>query len=132
MKLLLDSHVLLWWWCCPALLSSKVQALLRAPEQPVVVSAASLWELSLAVEEGKLPELTPVIWELPQLVLDEGFALLAINAQHSLLAGRWHVHSKHPQPNAVDRLILAQAQSEGLSLVSIDLALRGQGVAVIW
>jgi len=60
MKLLLDSHVLLWWWCCPGLLSSKVQALLQAPDQPVVVSAASLWELSLAVEEGKLPELAPV------------------------------------------------------------------------
>ena len=90
MRLLLDSHVLLWWWCCPALLSSKVQALLRAPDQMVAVSAASLWELSLAVEEGKLPELAPVIWELPQLVLDEGFALLAINAQHSLLAGHWH------------------------------------------
>jgi PIN domain nuclease of toxin-antitoxin system len=132
MRLLLDSHVLLWWWCCPALLSSKVQALLQAPDQPVVVSAASLWELSLAVEEGELPELTPVIWELPQLVLDEGFALLAINAQHSLLAGRWHTCGKHPQPDAVDRLLLAQAQSEGLSLISTDLALRGQGVPVIW
>ncbi|MFZ9946138.1 MAG: type II toxin-antitoxin system VapC family toxin [Vulcanococcus sp.] len=132
MRLLLDSHVLLWWWCCPALLSSKVRAVLQAPDQPVVVSAASLWELSLAVEEGKLPELAPVIWELPQLVLDEGFALLAINAQHSLLAGHWHTRGKHPQPDAVDRLLLAQAQSEGLSLVSSDLALRGHGVPVIW
>ena len=132
MKLLLDSHVLLWWWCCPALLSTKVQALLTAPDQPVVVSAASLWELSAAVEEGELPELAPVVWELPQLVLDEGFALLAINAQHSLLAGQWHVRSKRPQPDAVDRFLLAQAQSEGLGLVSCDLALRGHGVSVIW
>jgi PIN domain nuclease of toxin-antitoxin system len=132
MKLLLDSHVLLWWWCCPALLSSKVQALLQAPDQPVMVSAASLWELSLAVEEGKLPELAPVIWELPQLVLDEGFELLAINAQHSLLAGQWHARGKHPQPDGVDRCLLAQAQSEGLNLVSSDLALRGHGVPVVW
>ena len=132
MKLLLDSHVLLWWWCCPALLSSKVQALLQAPDQPVVVSAASLWELSLTVEEGKLPELASVIWELPQLVLEEGFALLAINAQHSLLAGQWHARSKRPQPDAVDRFLLAQAQSEDLSLVSCDLALRGHGVPVVW
>jgi PIN domain nuclease of toxin-antitoxin system len=132
MKLLLDSHVLLWWWCCPALLSSKVQALLQAPDQPVVVSAATLWELSRAVENGELPELAPVVWELPQLVLDEGFAILAIHAQHSLLAGQWHTRGKHPQPDAVDRYLLAQAQSEGLSLVSSDLALRGHGVPVIW
>jgi len=132
MKLLLDSHVLLWWWCCPALLSSKVQALLKTPDQPVVVSAASLWELSLASQEGKLPELAPVIWELPQLVLDEGFALLAVNAQHSLLAGQWHARGNHPQPDAVGRFLLAQAQSEGLSLVTSDLALRGHGVSVIW
>jgi PIN domain nuclease of toxin-antitoxin system len=105
MKLLLDSHVLLWWWCCPALLSSKVQVLLRAPDQPVVVSAASLWELSLAVEEGKLPE-----------------------PAGGAVAHAW----KAPQPDAVDRFLLAQAQSEGLSLVSSDLALRGQGVPVIW
>ena len=84
------------------------------------------------VEEGALPELAPVIWELPQLVLDEGFALLAINAQHSLLAGQWHARGKHPQPDAVDRCLLAQAQSEGLSVVSSDLALRGHGVPVVW
>ena len=79
-----------------------------------------------------MPELAPVVGDLPHLVTDEGIAILAIHEQHSRLAGQWHTRGKHPQPDAVDRCLLAQAQSEGLSLVSIDLALSGQGVPVIW
>jgi PIN domain nuclease of toxin-antitoxin system len=69
MRLLLDTHALLWWWCCPQLLSPRVRARLKNPCQAVVVSVASLWELSEAEQRAELPELSPVIWQLPELVL---------------------------------------------------------------
>jgi hypothetical protein len=68
MGLLLDTHVLLWWWISPRLLTPKVLERLQDPQQAVLVSAASLWELSLAHQRGQLPELSPVVWQLPELI----------------------------------------------------------------
>ncbi len=56
---LLDSHVLLWWWFDPQRLPEGVLALLSNPETPIVVSSASVWELSIKHHLGKLPELQP-------------------------------------------------------------------------
>lgn len=62
---LLDSHVLLWWWFDPDRLSGAVRQLLSDPATAVLVSAASVWELSLKHHQGKLPELNGVIADLP-------------------------------------------------------------------
>lgn len=131
MKLLLDTHALLWWWCCPGLLSPRLRGLLADPQQPVWVSAASLWELSQAERQGQLPELRPVIWQLPDLVRQEGFTLLPISAHHGLMAGRWRSHEV-PGLDAIGRLLLAQAQLENLTLASLDPRLRRAGGDCIW
>ena len=125
--LLLDSHVLLWWWCCPLLLTPHVRNALADPQQPVLVSAASLQELSAAARNGDLPELRPVLWQLPQLVEQEGFRLLPISASHALLAGQLSGPG-----DDIDRLLLAQAQLENLRLVSADPALHRPGSAWLW
>lgn len=62
---LLDSHVLLWWWFVPERLSGAVQALLVDPTSRILVSAASVWELSLKHHQGKLPELASAMPDLP-------------------------------------------------------------------
>jgi PIN domain nuclease of toxin-antitoxin system len=132
MKLLLDSHVLLWWWCCPQLLSPRVRQHLAEPQQVVLVSVASLWELSSAEQARKLPELTPVIWQLPELISQEGFELLSITARHSLLAGQWRSAARSQPPDPVGSLLLAQAQIENLTLVSHDPALHDRNVHTLW
>ena len=58
---LLDSHVLLWWWFDPQRLPEGVLALLSNPETPIVVSAASVWELSIKHHQGKLLELEQLL-----------------------------------------------------------------------
>ena len=62
---LLDSHTLLWWWFDPDRLSGAVRELLSDPATPVLVSAASVWELSIKHQQGKLPELNGVITDIP-------------------------------------------------------------------
>lgn len=132
MRLLLDSHALLWWWCCPGLLSPRMRGLLADAQQPVWVSAASLWELSQAQRHGQLPELGSVIWDLPELVEQEGFTLLAISARHGLMAGQWRRTQATHSLDLVGRLLLAQAQLENLTLVSADPVLREAGGSCIW
>ena len=76
---LLDSHVLLWWWWLdPQRLPEGVLALLSDAETPVVVSSASVWELSIKHHLGKLQELQPAITDLPALLRADGFQILSI------------------------------------------------------
>ena len=71
---LLDSHALLWWWFDPDRLSTVVRELLGDPDTPILVSAASVWEISLKHHQGKLPELSGAIADLPVLLQEIGRA----------------------------------------------------------
>ena len=132
MGLLLDTHVLLWWWICPRLLTPKVLKRLQDPQQAVLVSAASLWELSLAHQRGQLPELSPVIWQLPELIRQDDFLLLEISACDALLAGQWPQRACKAPINTTGRMLLAQAQRHNLTLVSGDVHLQHCGVPWLW
>jgi len=130
--LLLDTHVLLWWWICPRLLTSRVLARLQDPQQTVLVSAASLWELSQAHQRGLLPELSPVIWHLPELIRQERFQLLEISASDALLAGQWRPPNPKARIDPTGRMLVAQAQRRNLRLVSGDVHLQHCGVPWLW
>jgi PIN domain nuclease of toxin-antitoxin system len=130
--LLLDTHVLLWWWICPRLITPRVLERLRDPQQAVVVSAASLWEISQAHQRGLLPELSPVIWHLPELILQDRFQLLEIKASDALLAGQWRQRDRTTALDATGRMLLAQAQRRNLTLVSGDVHLHHCGVPSLW
>ena len=120
--LLLDTHVLLWWWISPRLLTSRVLERLQDPKQAVLVSTASLWELSVAQQRGLLPE----------LIRQERFQLLEISAGDALVAGQW----RPPYPKALidptGRMLIAQAQRRNLTLVSGDVHLQHCGVPWLW
>ena len=130
--LLLDTHVLLWWWICPPLITLRVRKQLQDPQQPVLVSAASLLEISQAHQRGLLPELSPVIWHLPELILQERFQLLEISGRDALLAGLWRQRSRTTPLDATGRMLLAQAQRRNLTLVSGDVHLQHCGVPWLW
>ena len=125
---LLDSHVLLWWWFDPDRLSGAVRELLSAPATPVLVSAASVWELSLKHHQGKLPELNGVIADLPGLLQADGFEALPISLAHGLRAGSY----SQPHRDPFDRMLAAQAELDRLVLLSADPQLSTFPCQTLW
>ncbi|MBM5826206.1 MAG: type II toxin-antitoxin system VapC family toxin [Cyanobacteria bacterium M_surface_10_m2_119] len=125
---LLDSHALLWWWFDPDLLSAAVRELLIDPATPVLVSAASVWELSLKHRQGKLPELNGAIADLPGLLQADGFEALPISLAHGLRAGGY----SQPHRDPFDRMLAAQAELERLVLLTADPQLSAFPCQTLW
>jgi len=125
---LLDSHALLWWWFDPDRLSGAVRELLSDPATPVLVSSASVWELSLKHHQGKLPELNDVIADLPGLLQADGFEALPISLAHGLRAGSY----SQPHRDPFDRMLAAQAELDRLVLLSADPQLSTFPCQTLW
>ena len=125
---LLDSHVLLWWWFEPERLSKPVATLLSNPSTAILVSAASIWELSLKHHLGKLPELQSAIHDVRNLLQADGFSELAISAAHGLRAGSYQQAHRDP----FDRMLAAQAELDRLVLLSADRQLNTFPCQVLW
>ena len=125
---LLDSHALLWWWFDPDRLSTAVRELLINPSTPVLVSAASVWELSLKHHQGRLPELTGAITDLPGLLQADGFEALPISLAHGLRAGGY----SQPHRDPFDRMLAAQAELDRLVLLTADPQLSTFPCRTLW
>ena len=125
---LLDSHALLWWWFDPDRLSVHVHELLCDPSTPVLVSAASVWELSLKHHQGKLPELSGAITDLPGLLQADGFEALPISLAHGLRAGGY----SQPHRDPFDRMLAAQAELDRLVLLTADPQLSTFPCRTLW
>jgi len=121
MRLLLDTHVLLWGLDNPARLGKKTRSLIERSQ--VLVSAASLWEISIKASLGKLKI-------KPQDVFDaiepSGFDLLPVQAAHAIEV--FSLGAVHGDP--FDRLLVAQAMSERITLLTFDETLAGYGSPV--
>ncbi|GAB3177452.1 type II toxin-antitoxin system VapC family toxin [Streptomyces incanus] len=111
MRLLLDTHVVLWWLDDSAELSGEIKDLLDT-EPAVYVSAVSPWEIAIKQSLGKLagPE------DLAERVRDSQFTGLPVTAGHGVRAGRLPAHHRDP----FDRILVAQAQTEGMTLMTRD------------
>jgi PIN domain nuclease of toxin-antitoxin system len=122
--LLLDTHALLWSVGDEDLLSSAAHEVLSAGAVPAYVSAATIWEISIKRASGKL--------DAPENLLDKvaaaRFIELEITFKHALLAGALPSHHRDP----FDRMIVAQAQSEGLTVVTRDPRIAAYDVPVLW
>ena len=125
---LLDSHALLWWWFDPDRLSGAVRDLLSDPATPVLVSAASGWELSLKHHQSKLPELSGTIDDLPGLLRADGFEALPISLAHGLRAGAYSQAHRDP----FDRMLAAQAELDRLVLLTADPQLATFPCQTLW
>jgi len=123
-KLLLDSHALLWVLDDPERLPRTARAMVSDPAMPVFVSIVSLWELRIKVASGKLE--TPA--DLPGLIDASGFSLLPIGIRHIDQLGTLPNHHRDP----FDRMLIAQAQADGLTLVSADRTVSLYDVPVLW
>ena len=112
MRLLLDTHILLWWLTDDPQLVEPARGAIADASAHVLVSAATAWEITVKQAAGRL--------EAPEDLLDvltaNRFDTLPITAAHAIGAGRLPPHHADP----FDRMLIAQAQEEGLTLVSAD------------
>ena len=122
MKLLLDTHVFLWWRENGARIRRVRTAIATA--DTVLVSAASAWEVAIKASLGKIR--VPESFE--QAVEDSQFEKLAIEFRHAALVPSLPAYHTDP----FDRMRIAQAHVEGLTLVTHDRALEPYGVPILW
>lgn len=127
-KLLLDTHAFLWATAEPDELSTKARRAIKSSENELFVSAASAWEIATKFRLGKLPDAKIVVENFSNLVLRLRASDLAFTRAHALRAGGYA--QAHADP--FDRILVAQAEIEGLTLVSKDRALRQFGVELLW
>ena len=128
MKLLLDSHTLIWAADDPAKLTALAQALLQDPSHDRLVSAESLWEIAIKFSLGRLPLSLPYRQWMDKAIADLGLILLPITLDHAERQASLPWHHRDP----FDRLIVAQTQFEGLPVVSADAKLDIYGITRIW
>ena len=115
MRLLVDTHLLLWAASDSRKLSAKARRTLLAPENALVFSAASLWEIAIKRGLGR-EDFSVDLHLLRRGLLDNGYEELAITAAHALAVDSLPPLHKDP----FDRMLLAQAQVEGIVLVTSD------------
>ena len=128
MRALLDTHALLWWLADDPALSKPARKFIEETKNTVVVSAASAWEIATKVRLGKVPTAADLAADFVGYLEREGFELLPISAQHAIRAGL--LAGAHKDP--FDRILIAQAQAEGIPVVSNELAFDAYGVRRIW
>jgi len=128
LRLLLDTHALLWWLTDDRSLPASARKLIARGSNTVVVSAASAWEIATKVRLGKLPMAVDLVADLDRVLAQEGFEPLAISVDHSVRAGL--LPGPHKDP--FDRMLIAQSQAENVPILSNDAALDGYGVRRLW
>ncbi|MGE5151859.1 MAG: type II toxin-antitoxin system VapC family toxin [Rhodospirillaceae bacterium] len=129
MRLLLDTHAFLWWVFGDPKLSREARLALADNEaNEAVVSSASAWEITTKFRIGKLPHAAVVARDVGAAIAAEGFTELSISVGHAQSAGR--LGGRHRDP--FDRMLIAQALSEDLTLVSNERAFDAYGVKRLW
>jgi PIN domain nuclease of toxin-antitoxin system len=126
MKLLIDTHVLIWWLTDPTRLSSRCRDILASDDAEVLVSAVSAYEIEFK------RSVDPVLQKMPEAlvvaVVAEGFDWRAIEPEDAVVAGGLPRHHRDPW----DRLLIAQAIVSGLPILTKDTAFSAYGVPTLW
>lgn len=128
MRLLLDTHVLIWLRRDPDRLSKNVRELIEASANDIFVSAATAWEIAIKHRLGKLEFDAEMLDDFDARIRDMGFEPLAITSEHSIAGAR--LTGAHRDP--FDRMLAGQAMAEGLVVVSLDPAIASLGVPTVW
>jgi PIN domain nuclease of toxin-antitoxin system len=128
MKFLLDTHAFLWRAVDSPKLSPSATQAIQDPENEVLLSAASAWELATKHRLGKLPLGAAVVARYTRTAAELRLVELPIRAEHALLAGTFE--SIHRDP--FDRMLAAQAVIEGATLVTLDPAFGHFPVDTLW
>ncbi len=128
MRLLLDTHAFLWWVADAPELSGKARQAIADEGNACYLSLVSCWEMAIKASLGKLRLATALNRFIPEQLAANGFNLLHIDFRHTARVESLPFHHRDP----FDRLLVAQAQSEKLVVVSADAALSDYGIKRIW
>jgi len=123
MNLILDTHVLLWWLDDNPSLPVKGRRAIANSQNLIVLSAVVIWEIRIKQALGKL-SIAPTFYDV---VKNEGFEMLSITSDHAYAVGDLPMHHHDP----FDRMIIAQAKLEGLTVVTHDAVFKKYGIPVL-
>jgi PIN domain nuclease of toxin-antitoxin system len=127
MSCLIDTHILLWWLFDDPRLSLECREIIGSPENNILVSSASAWEIATKHRTGKLPEAEELVGRYELILHQANFAELPVTTAHALLAGSLPIEHRDP----FDRMIMAQGEIEGLPVMTYDAAFHTGRIAII-
>jgi len=116
MKILLDTHVLIWWLFNDPKLCSIARTQISNPQNAIYVSSASAWEIATKHRIGKMPEAEELLQDYQKILQQARFSELPITTKHALRAGALQI--KHRDP--FDRMLMAQAELDNLAIITYD------------
>ncbi len=128
MRLLLDTHALIWWLAGHDKLSRQAHDAIGDAMNEIIVSAASAMEIATKFRIGKLPEAAYLARNFREVIADQGFSELGISIRHAMLAGEMSIPHKDP----FDRILMAQAMIEDMVLISNEEIFDGFGIRRLW
>ena len=128
MRVLVDTHALVWAATGDRRLSRRAHSVLASFDNEVFVSAASVWEVCTKCRLGKLPDVESLVSDFERVIEQLGFHPLSISVQHAQRAG--NLPGPHRDP--FDRMLIAQAQAENIPLVSNERLFDSYGISRIW
>ena len=128
MRLLLDTHTLLWWLSDDPSLPLSVRKLIAKGNNSLLVSAASAWEIATKVRLGKLQQAAELASDFAGYLAREEFEAFPVTVEHAVRAGL--LPGPHKDP--FDRMLIAQAQAENIPIISNDAAFDEYRVHRIW
>jgi PIN domain nuclease of toxin-antitoxin system len=127
-RLLLDTHALLWWFSDDPALPASTRKLIVQPDSSIFVSAASAWEIATKFRLGRLPSASDLIQDFGGYLEREKFLGLPVTYDHGVRAGM--LPGPHRDP--FDRMLIAQAEVEKLFIVSNEKIFDQYGVGRVW
>jgi PIN domain nuclease of toxin-antitoxin system len=128
MKVLVDTHTLIWALLHSHLLSAKARQILRSTDDQLVFSLVSLWEIAIKIKTGKLHTIGSSVTYIRDEMDAYGMELLPIRFDHILQLESLPHHHGDP----FDRLLIAQALTESLPILTSDRAFTQYGAKIIW
>ena len=129
MRLLLDTHALVWWFMADRRLSQRAREAIGDPDNQPVVSSATIWEIATKNRLGKMPpEISDLAREMPDRLTELGHELMPIDPAHAQLSGS--LEGQHRDP--FDRMLAAQSKLEKVPLVTRDPVFAAFGVVCLW
>ncbi len=128
MRLLLDTHAFIWWFEGSRRLSPPARRAIEDEDNDVLISAASAWEIATKHRLGKLPGVEALALDVAGAIARQGFEESLITVDDAVRAGGL----PGPLQDPFDRMLIAQALSRDLALVSIEQLFDGYGVRRLW
>ena len=128
MKYLIDTHVALWWWAAPEKLSHFCLETIQAKPQEIAFSSISTYEIFLKHRLGKLSLSKRIADTYFEILADEGWRTLPLDARSAHLAASYEVEHRDP----FDRMLAAQAETHDLVLLTTDHAFQNFPIHVRW